>query len=347
MNYKVNWCMADGVFAVPDCVVDNHIKLASGKAAKVLLYIMRHKTLSEENAEQIAASLDKKMSVEDVEDALSYWEQVGVICKADAVPAVIQISAAPADLQPVKQKTDDSVKPDTITPQRAIERSAKMLSPKEIAQRATESNEIGGLLYGAEGILGRVLTHTEQRSFIWLHDYYGMGADIILMITDFCKSINKSNISYIEKIASSWNEKGIVTHQQAEEELLRLQSYYSLEGQVVSKLGLNRSLIKKEREFVSQWAAYGTSADMIEYAYEKTVTATGKVSFNYMNKIISEWYKNNLRTLNDVQNYEKLYSRNKNTSSQTASQQDSNEHSYNLNLLLEHAMNNIPTIKED
>lgn len=347
MNYKVNWCMAEGVFAVPDCVVDNYIKLASGKAVKVLLYIMRHKTLSEENAEQIAASLDKKMSVEDIEDALSYWEQVGVICKSDAVPAEIKVSAAPADLQPTVQQNTNDVKSNAITPQRAIERSTKMLSPKEIAQRATESNEIGGLLYGAEGILGRVLTHTEQRSFIWLHDYYGMGADIILMITDFCKSIDKANISYIEKIAASWNENGIATHQQAEAELLRLQTYYSLEGQVVSRLGLNRSLTKKEREFVSQWAVYGTTGDMIEYAYEKTVNATGKVSFNYMNKIISEWNKNNLKTLVDVENYEKLYSYNKSTPSKSSANQESNEHSYNLDLLLEHAMNNIPTITED
>ena len=40
MNYKVNWSAADGAFAVPDNVADNYIKLASGKAVKVLIYIL-------------------------------------------------------------------------------------------------------------------------------------------------------------------------------------------------------------------------------------------------------------------------------------------------------------------
>ena len=78
MNYKVNWSAADGAFAVPDNVADNYIKLASGKAVKVLIYIMRHKTADDENAADIAEKIDKHMSAEDVEDAFSYWEQVGV-----------------------------------------------------------------------------------------------------------------------------------------------------------------------------------------------------------------------------------------------------------------------------
>ena len=75
MNYKVNWSCSDGAFAVPDSAVDN-IKLASGKAAKVLFYIMRYKTAATENAADIAAQLDKNMTAEDVEDSLSFWEQL-------------------------------------------------------------------------------------------------------------------------------------------------------------------------------------------------------------------------------------------------------------------------------
>ena len=59
MNYKVNWSIAEGAFAVPDCVVDDHIQLASDKAAKVILYIMRHKCVSDENTQEIAAALGK------------------------------------------------------------------------------------------------------------------------------------------------------------------------------------------------------------------------------------------------------------------------------------------------
>ncbi|MBQ8780486.1 MAG: DnaD domain protein [Oscillospiraceae bacterium] len=340
MNYKINWTIAEGAFAVPDCVVDNYIKLASGKAVKVLMYILRHKTISEENTEEIAASLDKKMSAEDIEDALSYWEQVGVICRTDKpAPAVKPVS------EPVKadEASPEPVKVQTITPQKSMERSTKMLTPKEIAARASESNEIGGLLAGAEVILGRVLTHTEQRTFIWIYDFYAMGADIILMLADFCKSINKANIAYIEKVAASWHEKEITTHQQADAEIRKLQSYFSLEGQVVSRLGLNRSLTKKEREFLNQWAQYGTTVELIEYAHEKTVNNTGKVSFNYMNKIISEWYKNGLRTIQEIDSFnQKRFS--PSPAPAPSQQENTQNHSYDLNLLLENALavNNDP-----
>ena len=139
MNYKINWTIAEGAFAVPDCVVDNYIKLASGKAVKVLMYILRHKTISEGNSEEIASALDKKMSVEDIEDALSYWEQVGVICSTDkAAPETKTVSESIKS----SDEAPESVKVQTITPQKSMERSTKMLTPKEIAERATESNDI-------------------------------------------------------------------------------------------------------------------------------------------------------------------------------------------------------------
>lgn len=333
MSYKINWTAADGVFAVPDCVVDNYIKLASGRDVKVLMYILRHKTLSEDELEKAAAALDKRMSVEDVEDGLSYWEQVGVICRTDQPVPVQKIQET--SVQPVLPAAEDT-QPLLLTPQKSMERSTKMMSPKEIAARATESNEIGGLLAGAEVILGRTLTHTEQRTLIWIHDYYSMGADIILMLVDFCKSINKSNIAYIEKVAANWHEKEITTHQQADAEIRKLQSYFSLEGQVAAKLGLNRSLIKKEREFIAQWAQMGMTAELILYAYEKTVANTGKVSFNYMNKIISEWYKNKLFSIAEIDSFDQK--RFSGSNAPQASKSGSESHSYNLDLLLENAL---------
>lgn len=84
MNLKVNW--DGGVFAVPDCAADG-LKLASGKAVKVLLYIMRYK-----NDDDITERLG--ISEEDLEDAYSYWEQVGVLYKDGSVPAVNTVREA-------------------------------------------------------------------------------------------------------------------------------------------------------------------------------------------------------------------------------------------------------------
>ncbi|MGN0552488.1 MAG: DnaD domain protein, partial [Oscillospiraceae bacterium] len=335
MNFKVNWSCSDGAFAVPDCAVDN-IKLASGKAVKVLFYIMRYKTAATENAADIALQLDKNMTAEDVEDSLSFWEQVGVICPTDsAASAPTQKNGASAENNSAQLSSKQ-----TISSEKAVERAVKMLSPSEISEKVKNSQNIAFLLSGAESILGKPLNNTEQRTLIWLTEYYSLGCDILLMLLEFCKSINKTNIGYIEKIAVSWFENDITTHERADAEIKRLQVYYSLEGKIKSRLELNRALTPKEKEIVTGWVTDGVSIELVEAAYERTVQATGKASFPYMKKIIENWLINNIRTPADAEKFEQS----RNASAQTS---DNDTHSYDIDKLLKFAKNNIPNLKGD
>ena len=337
MNYKVNWSCSDGAFAVPDSAVDN-IKLASGKAAKVLFYIMRYKTAATENAADIAAQLDKNMTAEDVEDSLSFWEQVGVICPSGTAAAPIAKASVPTETSRSAPQPVPAVKP-TVSYEKAVERAVKMLSPAEIAEKVKSSQDIAFLISGAESILGKPLNNTEQRTLIWLSDYYSLGTDILLMLIEFCKSINKTNIGYVERIAVSWYEKDITTHERADAEIKQLQIYSSLEGRIKTRLELNRALTPKEKEIVGEWAASGVTIELVELAYERTVQATGKAAFPYMKKIIENWLANNIRTPADAEKYEQ-----NRTAPQQAAVTASDTHSYDLNKLLQHAKNNIPNL---
>jgi hypothetical protein len=88
LNLVFNWEMAENVFAVPDCVVDNYLKLASGKAVKVLLYVLKYKNLSEFDITTAANMLG--ITSEDVEDALSYWQQTGLFRERNSAVIVRQ-----------------------------------------------------------------------------------------------------------------------------------------------------------------------------------------------------------------------------------------------------------------
>lgn len=68
MNCKINW--DEGVFAVPDKVTEG-LKLASGKSLKLLIYYLKYRRFPDDPGE-IGAGAD------DIEDAVSYWQQVGV-----------------------------------------------------------------------------------------------------------------------------------------------------------------------------------------------------------------------------------------------------------------------------
>lgn len=325
--------MAENVFAVPDCVVDNYLKLASGKAVKVLLYILKYKNLHEFDINAVADILG--MTCEDIEDALSYWEQTGLLCKKDTVL-----------LQTKKEEHSTPVNiPDKKENTVFRESPVKNISPKEIAQRIENSKEVNFLFRSAEISLARSLTYTDQRTLIWIHDYLGIEPDIILMLIGFCTSIDKASMGFIEKVASTWHEKNIKTHEQAEYEILQLQKYYSLSGKVKSLLGINRAFSSKEKSYVNSWAEMSIDIDLIRIAFDKTVDATGKLSFAYIHKILTEWHSKGLRTKAEIDKLDTEY-KEKNKPSGFSNQAPAEEHSYNLDLLMQHAINNTPKIKE-
>lgn len=331
MKYMVNWGGGDGVFAIPDHAADC-LKLASGKAVKLLLYILKNK-ITDIDFGAFSDVLD--ISAEDAEDAVSYWQQVGVLYPCGSEPAAV-----------VKKNAEMTVSVSSVNnaavEQRAKEKAAKMISPQEIADRVKKSEDIKFLFDSAENAFGKILNYTEQRTLIWLHDYYNIAPDILLMIMDLAKQTGKSNMNYVEKIAVNWQENNITTHELAMREINRLKNYYSFEGQAAAKLGLDRTLTPTERKFLKEWSDKGVSIDMVVYAYEKTIDSIGKIKFSYMNKIIIGWQENGITTVNAAKSeVDKRNSENKHTEGA-----DSGEHSYNLDLLVAHAMNNTPQIKK-
>lgn len=316
MKYKINW--GNGVFAVPDQAADC-LKLAKGSALKVLLYMLKNKT----DDADMSVFGDIGISPDEAEEALAFWEQVGVIFTGNTEP---EKAAVPQ--KDVKASSAER------SAQRTKERSAKMLPPEEISKRIDTSDDIKFLFDSAESVFGRILNYMEQGSVIWLHDYYGISSDIILMIMDLAKQLDRANMGFVERTAIDWYENNIFTHEQALREIQELKKYYSVEGQVISRLGINRTLTSKERNFIREWSDKDIGMDLIFYAYEKTVDNTGKVSFSYMNKILTNWKDKGITALADA----------KSDSEKKTAKKDKNEHSYNLETLYEHIVNNTPKI---
>lgn len=340
LNYLINWSVVDNVFAVPDCIVDDYIKLADESSLKVILYILKHKKFEKSDTLEVSKLLG--ISTDKLEDALSYWQQTGVLKSATGENTLIA-------QQPINTASASK----TILTNEIVsikESPSKYLTPKEISSRIEQSGDVKFLLISAENCFGKSLTYTDQRVLVWIHDYLGLQSDIILMIIEFCKSIEKSSMKFIEKVAVTWHDKNICTHEQAEFEIMQLQKYYSLSGKVLSLLGLNRTLSTKEKEYVNSWVDMNVDFDLIHIAYDKTIDATGKISFAYMNKIISDWHSNGISTKEQVEkndiNYKQSSAKYKdNTTNKSAP--PANRHSYDLDLLMQHAANTTPKIKEN
>gem|GEM_PF-704435 len=340
---------------MPDYIVDDCIKLADPKWVKVMLYIFRHQHDFTYEPAQIAAALGIGVKTEDVENALSYLEQVGAVClvnreqltvNSDRVAVNGELATAFDVINDNNntQSITSAIEDEGVSEARQRERVVKSLTPKEIAERINESEELKFLFKSAEDIFARVLNHTEHRSLIWLTDYYGLPADILLMIIAYCESSGKASMSRVEGIARAWHERGINSHEKAQEEIIRMQQSGTLTGKIKSRLEINRVLTSKEKDFAEVWSDKRIDIELIVLAYEKTVAATGKLSFNYMNKILIGWYDNGYKTTEQIEQADREFASSNKKS--TAKQRNTvTEHSYDLDKIVEHSVNNIPKYK--
>ena len=173
MSYIINLGSWGSIFAVPSDVVDKYIKIASGSSIKVLLYFLRH---SGEQLSDTEISEALSMAAEDVKDALSFWEQVGLLSQNHGIyePKQGAPASKPQGKEPVMSAVSASVTvPQGVTAQQAEFAAVKAaalrspeFSPAEIADTVRKDDKVDFLFKTCETLYGRPLKHTEQNALI-------------------------------------------------------------------------------------------------------------------------------------------------------------------------------------
>lgn len=299
MEYFLNTGILGGIFAVPNSVVDNYIKLANEASIKVLLYVLRN---DNQNISASVISDALNISENQVEEAFVFWENANIFQKTQNTEPVInnisqQIKPAPV---PVSE-------PKHVQPKKTIQqdRADYNINPSEIAKRIESSEDMKCLFTMSEQAFARPLNHTEQRGLIWIHDYLGLSTEVILMLVTFCISADKGNIKYIEAVAKDWAEREISNLELAQNEIKRLEESQSFNKKIMKIFAMNRKPTSKQQEFIDIWKEKKYSIELIEYAYEKTIESIDKLNFPYLNKILENWYAQGLMTKEQIDGYKK------------------------------------------
>lgn len=272
--------------------VENCIKNVGGGFLKVYLYSLNlAQKGAEVDTETIARELD--MLESDVLQALAYWKHVGMIIEDGGVveflpkpqndelfPVIEQVShSEPNNL---KKSTYDSV---------------------EVAKKIAENNSLSEMVQVATELLAKTLSPNELETLYWLNDELGFSAEAILLILDYCISKDKRNMRYIEKVAVSWHEKGIVTPEQIMEYIVSEEEKNTTAYRLRKAMGIaDRPITAPEDAFLSKWCEeYQIPEDMIILAYEQCLLNTSKLSFPYMDKIIERWHQQGIKTRIDAE----------------------------------------------
>lgn len=326
MSFNLNLGCWSSVFAVPTRIVDNDIKLASSYHLKVLLYILRNSDHAM-TYESIGSALD--IHPGDVKDCINFWADREVIAIDENM-----ISPYPADgsekvisyeeREEVMEKEEEREKkyhqedyradfggeegvqgyqtPAAVKSPRPLTRPSRP-DIKHVARMLSTDSELAALMEEAQMILGKTLSSGDAATLLMLRDTYGVPAEVLIMIIQYCASIDKGNMHAVEKEAINWSDEGIVTMEQADEKIKDLTERREAWNRVSRVFGFKNvgSPTKKQLEFASRWTAeWKFSDDMLREAYERCVDAKGMYDLNYINGILNNWYKGKIFNMDEL-----------------------------------------------
>ena len=291
MPVKINLGSWGSVFAVPSCVVDEHLRIASANQIKVLLFLLRN---NDKNFTYKELGDTLRIHEEDVRDCVAFWIDRDVLVEQD--------DALVPDSKVMETKTETEVQSEKPNPKVTVSRPSK---PDIItaAQRVASDEGLKFALGEVESALGKPLSSGNIATLVMLYDTCGLPAEVIVMLVNYCVSVGKANMRAIETIGVRWADDGINSIEAAENKIKLSKEADMNWSRVSSVFGLKNvgSPTAKQLEFAERWIAeWHFSDDMLREAYEICVNTKGEMKLGYINGILSKWYKSGIFTVADV-----------------------------------------------
>ena len=263
---------------------------ANATYVKVYLYGLGKCYEGEEDVSNasIAEALD--ILETDVSKAWRYWKKVGLVhSEGKGVLVFDTIGTEPVKTEPVKELPKVS------------EEKPKTASMKEISKAMGINPKMKETVTMAEQLLKKPLSQREVTSLYSFMQEYSMSQEMVLVLLEYCATIDKTNFSYIEKVAEGWHEQGVNSLSEATKLLNRLNKEVRMQKKCKKIFGLDRELSQTELNYIARWVSeLSMSEAMIRTAYEKTVTNTGKISMPYMNTILKSWHEKGIKTVSQI-----------------------------------------------
>ncbi len=287
MFIKVEKVDLNDVFVVPKKFVDDFLSGTNGEYIKVYLYILKN-NIRDINLSDIADNLN--MLENDVLRALRFYEskQLLNICEDDIKEAQKEnIEENKEDIQNIKDKNSDEDISD-------IKNNIDM-------RKFNDDEKFKTLMYVYQKYLNKTLSQTAARTLAYIYDILKMPYELLEYIIEEAANNNIKSMRYIETVAIAWHSEGIDSVQKAKQ---FKKIYNKRVGLIKKAMGIknSRDLIDDEIIYIKKWFnTYAFSDEIVVKACSKTIANTNKPSFQYADTILTTWYKNNVKSLEDIE----------------------------------------------
>lgn len=316
---------------VPNVFIDRYMNRLDGSYVCVYLYLLRHYT--GDNLERrdpadlsIAAMAEKFDCLEkEIHRALRALEKIGLLevsfdednrvngielvdlfeteyeedaparsAVAETMSGAVARASVPAGVaaaSDAKPADDLSAETDYAAMERAF-----VVTP-EIQDRFLSDASYDGLTDILQALTGATLSQQQYRLVLFAYDRLNFPRDLIIYLFEYCIEIQKAAPRYMTAVALGWAADGVFTEEDAK---LHVSAYDSLAAAVRKEFGSSPSG-ESQRNFLTRWGkVWGMSAELVKEACGRTMAKTGKASYSYADKILSDWHELGLTTLAQV-----------------------------------------------
>lgn len=276
----------DKIVAVSQDFIKNHLPGANATFVKVYIYLLMLAQTGESmdfpNIAEILGLLES-----DLIHAIKYWENQGVIERSGDT---FLFNKGTGDVK--SQESNDLV---SDAPYHKPERA--------IADIISSDKALSDMFMLSQEILGKTITERDMETIYWFYSDLKMPPEVILLLLEYCVSKGKNRMSYIEKVAVSWNEMGLNTAENVAAYLKGEEKKTGFLYSIRKIMGIaDRSLSQIEEKYLVKWHEdLKMSEEMIALAYEYCIIQTAKLSFPYIDKIIVRWAKEGIETVADAE----------------------------------------------
>lgn len=267
--------------SIPDVFFTEYLSMASGNYVKVYLYML---FLAKHGKDIKLNDLAKSLSIDTkiIQEAIKFWEDLGILTK----------------------KTNGYILNDI----QEIELN-KLYSPKLTAS-PDDAKKIEKSQYRAKAIdtintlyFQGVMSPSWYTDITLWFDKYKFDEQVMLALFKYCFDRSALHRNYIQVVANAWYQSNIKSFNDLDSYYKKQEKLSNFEKKIAKKLGISRQLTEYEKAFIEKWVIdYNYDLSIIEIALKKT-TSKSNPSFDYINKLLTDWNDRNLRTVESIEKF--------------------------------------------
>ncbi|MEG2429697.1 MAG: DnaD domain protein, partial [Oscillospiraceae bacterium] len=182
-SYKINFENFSKIFSLPKQIIGEDFESLDAIYLKVILLIFEN---ADKNYSEVLLANLLNCKQEKISNAIDYWIKKGILIQLNNKQAIKDVNVFSKSI------------------------ATKIVKP-------SNNNEISFLLERMESIFARPISSQERQNVTEILEFVRLPADVILMAIDYCVSIDKPTPKFIKRVCISWADKGIVTHELAEQ----------------------------------------------------------------------------------------------------------------------------------